>query len=282
MKLPGQTINASELLSKTHQEAQKQIGKPIIFLDISTHPNPAIRQVVRGYHELDASTEYIWLDPKIPHDAQEAIAAHELVHVLQEAAGLCKTTSIQDTRGNPLIPAIAILGTRIDNMVMDEIADRWAINRGFKIEDALRIAISSTFFSGIRMRQPDKKEHSDWQEYYADMERIAQAINSNPRIKGPLTLRPEVNTQILAVDYAGLRLRFARFNLFAEFDGLWSEFWPKARSLGQEVANIVESIGINGCQKCQAATIAVIKYLNINPMLLYVITPLTGEVIWPK
>ena len=95
-------------------------------------------------------------------------------------------------------------------------------------------------------------------------------------------MKPEVNTQILALDYAGLYLRLAHFGLFFEFDNLWNEFWPKAKSLGQEVTNIVESIGINECQQCQSSTIAVIKYLNINPMLLYVELPLTREVIWPK
>ena len=76
MKLPGQTIIASELLSKTHQETQKQIGKSIIFLDITNHPNVAIRKLVLGYRDCDISTEHIWLDPKIPYGAQEAVAAH--------------------------------------------------------------------------------------------------------------------------------------------------------------------------------------------------------------
>ena len=282
MKLPGQIISASALLSKTHQETQKQIRKSIIFLDITNHPNLAIRQLVRGYHDCDASTERIWLDPKTPYDAQEAIAAHELAHVLQEMAGFCKTASIQDTRGNTLIPALAVLVIRIDNMIMDEMADQWAIDRGFNVKDALRFASSPMIFSDIKIKKPNKQEYTNWQEYYSDMERIAQLISSNRRIKGPLVLKPEVNTQILAVDYAGLCLRLARFNLFSEFDSLWAEFWPEARSLGQKIANIVESIGINECQTCQSATIAVIEYLNINPKLLHVELPLTGEVIWPK
>jgi len=73
----------------------------------------------------------------------------------------------------------------------------------------------------IKMMKPNKQEHTDWQEYYADMERISRAISSNRQIQGPLALKPEVNTQILAVDYAGLRLRLARFGWFSEFDSLW-------------------------------------------------------------
>jgi len=238
--------------------------------------------VVQGYHDCDASTERIWLDPKIPYDAQEAVAAHELAHVMQEAAGFCKTASIQDAQGNPLIPAIALLGTRIDNMIMDEMADQWAIGRGFNIEDALRAATSSMVLGDVKMGKPSKQEHTDWQEYYADMERTVQLISSNRRIQGPLVLKPEINTQILAVDYAGLRLRLDRFGRFSDLDSLWAEYWPEARSLGQEVVNIVENIGVNECQTCQSSTIAVIKYLNINPKLLYVEIPLTGEVIWPK
>ncbi|MFC1846592.1 hypothetical protein ACFLYS_00830 [Chloroflexota bacterium] len=282
MKLPGQTISASELLSKTHQKTQKRIGKSIVFLDITTHPNLAIRQLVRGYHDCNASTERIWLDPKTPYDAQEAVAAHELAHMLQETAGFCKTVSIQDARGNPLIPTIALLGARIDNMIMDEMADQWAIGQGFNVKDALKFAASPIVLSDFKIKKPDKQEHTNWQEYYADMDRIAQLISSNRRFQGPLALKPEVNTQILAVDYAGLRLRLARFGLFSEFDSLWTEFWPKAKFLGLKVTNIVESIGINECQRCQSSTIAVIKYLNINPMLLYVELPLTGEVIWPE
>ncbi|MCK5612930.1 hypothetical protein KAR91_64245 [Candidatus Pacearchaeota archaeon] len=282
MKLPGQTINASELLIKTLKEVKKRIGKHVIFLDLTSHSNIAIRQVVQGYHDCDASTEHIWLDPKIPYDAQEAVAAHELAHLIQEAAGFCKTTSVQDKRGNPLIPAIALLGTRIDNMIMDKMADQWAISRGFNIEDALRAATSSMVFGEVKMRKPKKQEHIDWQEYYTDMDRTVKMISSKRQIQGPLTLKPEINTQISGVDYAGLYLRLDRFGLFSDLDRLWAEYWPEARSLGQEVVTIVENIGVDECQTCQSSTIAVIKYFNINPKLLYLELPLTGEVIWAK
>ena len=281
MKLPGQTIGASKLLSETHKEVQERIGRPIVFLDITTHPNPATRHA-RGHHDWDASTERIWLDPKLPYEAQEAVAAHELMHVLQKAEGFCQTASIRDTQGDPLIPAITLLGTTINSMIMDEMADRWAMSRGFKVEEGLKADALPRALADVKKKKPNEQEHTNWQEYNADIERIAQEIASGLSLQGPIALKPEVNTQIRAVQYANLRLRLSCFGLFSELDSLWAEYWPKARSVGQEIANIVESIGVDDPETCESCMIAVIEYLNMNPELLCVKLPLTGEVIWPK
>ena len=280
VKLPGQKNRASELLTKTQQEVQEQSGKTILFLDITDYPDLGFNQLVRGYHESDEHTARVWLDPGLPYDAQEAVAAHELAHVLQEAAGFCRTASVKDARGNPLIPAIAELGVKIDNMIKDVLADQWAIDRGFKIGEALGFSISSLDFGNLKNKKPNKQEHMNWQAYYAGMDKIAKLIRSNPQIKGPLTVNPEVNTQILAVDYAGLNIRLSGFGQFTDLDNLWAEFWPESRLLGQKIAGIVEDIGTGKDHECQSATIAVIKYLNIHPALIYVEQPVTGEVIW--
>lgn len=80
------------------------------------------------------------------------------------------------------------------------------------------------------------------------MERIARVISSGLPIHGPIVLKPEALTQIRAVHYAGLRLRLSRFGLFSELDSVWAELWPEARSLGQDVANIAEGIGVDDCR----------------------------------
>ncbi|GEM_PF-2511543 len=281
MKLPGQKNKTSELLIRAKREVQEQSGKSILFLDITDYPDLGFNQLVRGYHESDENNARIWLDPGLPYDAQEAIAAHELAHVLQEAAGFCRTVSVKDFQGRPLIPGISVLGVKIDNMIKDVLADRWAIDRGFRVGEALRVATSSLVLDDLKKSKPNKKEHTAWQEYYADMENIARLISSDPQIKGPINLKPEVDTQILAVDYAGLSLRLGRFGQFTDLGNLWAEFWPEASLLGQKVARIVEDIGVNKCQACQSATIAVIKYLNIHPALIQVEKPVTGEVVWP-
>ena len=281
MKLLGQTVRASKLLLETHREAQEKIGKPIIFLDITTHRSPATRQA-RGHHDSVASTECIWLDPELPYHTQEAVAAHELMHVLQEAGGFYQTASLRDDQGNPLIPAITWLGTTINSMIMDEMADRWAISRGFKVKDELRIDVLPRALADVKSKKPNEQEHMNWQEYYADMERIAQVISSGLPIHGPIVLKPEALTQIRGVHYAGLRLRLSRFGLFSELDSVWAELWPEARSLGQDVANIAEGIGVDDRRACESSMIAVIEYLNINPRLLCVKLLLTGEVIWPE
>lgn len=281
MKLPGQKNNASDLLTMTLNEVREQSGKSVLFLDITDYPDLGFNRLVRGYHESDKYTARVWLDPGLPYDAQEAIAAHELAHVMQEAKGFCRTESVKDAKGKPLVPEIAILGVKIDNMIKDILADQWAIERGFNIQEALMITTSSSVIGELKKKKPGKQEHTDWQTYYADMDRIAQLIGSNPQIKGPLTLSSEVNTQILAVDYAGLRLRLSRFGQFAVLDNLWDEYWPAARLLGQTIAGIVEDIGAKECQACRSATIAVINCLNIHPNLFYVEHTATGEVIWP-
>lgn len=100
----------------------------------------------------------------------------------------------------------------------------------------------------MKSKKPNEQEHTNWQEYYADMERIARVISSGLPIHGPIVLKPEALTQIRAVHYAGLRLRLSRFGLFSELDSVWAELWPEARSLGQDVANIAEGIGVDDCR----------------------------------
>lgn len=281
MKLPGQTISASKLLLETHKEVRERIGRPVVFLDITTHPNPATRNA-QGHHDWDASSERIWLHPKLPYEAQEAVAAHELMHVLQKAGGFCQTASIRDAHGNPLILAITLLGTTVNSMVMDEIADRWAISRGFKVQEGLKADALPRALSDVKNKKPNEQEHTNWQDYNADLERIAQALSSGLSLQGPIALKPEVNTQIRAVQYAGLYFRLSRFGLFPELDGLWARYWPEARSLGQKIAAIVEGIGVQDSDTYRSSMVEVIEYLNINPKLLCVKLPLTGEVIWPK
>lgn len=281
MKLPGQIVSASKLFLNTHQKVQKKIRRPIIFLDITTHPRPSTRYA-RGHHDWDAFKERIWLDPKLPYGIQEAVAAHELMHVLQKSKGFCQTASVPDARGNPLIPAISSLGTEINGMIMDGIADQWAISRGFKIEDELRTYALPRALADVKIKRPNEQEYINWQAYNADIERITQVVSSGLIIQGPIALRPEVKTQIRAVQYAKLCLRLSIFGLFTELDRLWAEFWPEARSLGQNVMDIAENIGMKDYQTCKTSMIAVIEYLGINPWLICVKQPLTEEVIWPK
>ena len=133
----------------------------------------------------------------------------------------------------------------INSMTMDEMADQWSISRGFKVEDDLRIDALPIALAGVKSKKPNEQEHTNWQEYYADMERIVQVISWGRPIHRAIVLKPGVLTQIREVHYASLRLRLSWFGLFCELDSLWAEFWSEARSLGQDVAAI--------------------EYLNINP-----------------
>ena len=84
--LPGQERPASDLLLAAIQEVQERTDRPIQFLNISNHPFPSVRNA-RGHHDWDNEYECIWLNPNLTYDDQEAVAAHELAHVLQKAEG---------------------------------------------------------------------------------------------------------------------------------------------------------------------------------------------------
>jgi len=281
LKLPGQIEPASDSLLSAIQELEEKIGRPIQFLDITTHPNPTVRSA-RGHHDWDGLSERIWLNPNLSHDDQEAVAAHELAHILQKAEGYCQTATQRDSSGQPILPEVNLLGRSINSLVEDVMADRWAIERGFKVIDGLRSDALPKALADARKMNPEDEAALNWNAYYASMENLAQIIESGEQIQGHILLGQEIRTQILAIGYANLKLRLSPFDLFSELDAIWANRRPKARALGIDIAALVGSIGVANRDLSERATIAVLEYLRIHPRLIVVKRSITGEVVWPK
>lgn len=280
MKLPGQIKPASDLLLAAIQDVQEQIGRPIEFCDITTHPIQSVRHS-RGHHDWDNTRERIWLNPNLSYDDQEAVAAHELAHVLQKADGYCQTATKRDKKGRPIIPELNLLGRTINGLITDTMADRWAAQRGFKIEEGLKADALPKALNDAKNKRPGELEYVDWDSCYFTLKNLAQMFESGEQIIA-VTLPPEVKTQIRAVFYANLKLRLSPFGLFSELDSVWAENLPKARDLGIEITALVENIGTDNREQCKRATISIIQHLNIPPPLLIVKRPDTEEIAWPE
>jgi len=280
LKLPGQTTPASDLLVRAVRDVEDDMGRPIQFFDITTHQNPSVRSA-RGHYDWDSSSERIWLNPNLSYNDQEAVAAHELAHVLQKAQGYCQTASQRNENGQAIFPEINLLGQTINSLVTDVMADRWAAQRGFEVEEGLKVDALPRALNDVKNKKPDEQESKDWKTYYSTLQEWAKIIESGRQIQETVILPPEVRTQIRAVGYANLKLRLSPFGLFSELDSLWAGYWPEARKLGVEIADLVQAIGTDNKSQCERATISIIEHLNIPPELMVVKEPNTGEIVWP-
>jgi hypothetical protein len=161
-------------------------------------------------------------------------------------------------------------------------ADRWAVQRGFKVEEGLKTDALPRALSDAKSKETGEQESVNWATYYSTLEYWANIVESGELVQGPIGLPTEVETQIRAVAYANARLRFGPFGLFSELDKVWAEYWPEARVLGGKIAAIVETIGIDNRQQCDKSMISLVEYLGLPPQLMVVKRPSTGEVVWPS
>jgi hypothetical protein len=224
LTLPGQKKPASAALRAAILEIQRRLEQPIIFKDIHRHPHLAYASITQGYYDLEGDTVTIWIDASLPHSAQEAVAAHELAHLAQRLDGFpvavrSEKSSLAD--GDRLF-------ARLNNLVLDDHADRWAISRGFRIDRALQ--------SG-------------------QLAEVQAAIAGMPPASGATA--DGMDDPALILIYAGLKIRLERFGLFDELDRLWAQRWPAARSLGLKLAkdlkNTIVSDASSSAQALEAA-----------------------------
>jgi hypothetical protein len=280
--LPGQSLPASSLFLGTLHAVEAQIGRQIEVLDITSHPDAA-NWTARGRHDWDANTERVWLNPSLGYDDQEAVAAHELAHVLQKAEGYCHTATRRDKSGQPIFPQLALLGTMINSMVLDVMADRWAASRGSKVVKGLEKDAVPRAAADIESTDPSEPESIDWEGYRSLLMDLAAKVRSGGEFNAPVFLgHPEIKTQGMAVGYASLCLRLSPHSLFGDLDRRWAKVRPEARRLGSEVVSLVSAIGYDNREKCEACIIAVIEHLRIPPPLIVVKKTLSDQVIWPS
>jgi hypothetical protein len=267
MLLPGQTRHYSKKLNEAVTAVQEGLGRDIVFLSLEQRGDPKPRNGVSGYHDTYRGQERIWLDPGLPYTAQESTAAHELAHIIQRNEGYPRAFSIADSHGVPFIGELERLATLTNDLVMDESADLWAISRGFDMGKALKHIGLNAFISSLN-KQAVEAEPGDWKTYFSGIQKLVQAFNHGKPGKPPFEIGPEVNTQAMALDYAGLSLRLARYDLFDGLESVWIKRWPVSRGMGKELAAIVKQNGVAGREQCRQSLEGIIAFLKIPAPLL--------------
>jgi len=267
MLLPGQTRHSSKKLSDAIKAVRQGLGRDIVFFSLEQFGDPRLKNGVSGYHDSASGQERIWLDPSLPYTAQESTAAHELAHIIQRHEGYPRVFSIVDSRGFPLVAELERLAALINDLVMDASADLWAISHGFDMGKALRHIGLNALISSLN-KQAVEAEPADWNTYFSGIQKLAQALNESKLRKPPFKIGPELNTQAMALDYAGLSLRLERYGLFEGLDRLWSERWPVSRGIGIELAAIIKQDDVADPDQCRRSLEEIMAFLKIPAPLL--------------
>jgi hypothetical protein len=249
MKLPGQSEPASEKFDEAVESIQERLGRKIVFLPLEGRRSSLLRSNVGGYHDSSWGTERVWLDASLPFNAAEATAAHELGHIMQKAEGYPRVSST--------VPALEHLASRINDLVMDESADMWAIKHGFDMSKAFGKIGLKNLINHI-CRQAPAAEPADWDRYFAYMGKLVPDMKTGES--------EGLGTQIMVLDYAGLSLRLGRYGLFEQLDAAWAKQWPISRKMGKELLGTLG--GMNTRDECREALQKIIAFLKIPPPLI--------------
>jgi hypothetical protein len=281
LELTGQSTPASDILIKAIDEVQGQIDRHIKIYDLAGNPDPTT-STKRGITIWKKREIQIWLNPDLKYDDQEAVAAHELAHIAQGAQGYCRTATLINKNGERIFPTITDLGAKISSMIQDVQADSWAAERGFKVEEGLKLDALPRAIESIQLNIASGIiESTDWTTYQTFLSNLAQKYENGDQVQDS-AIPSEIITQKNAVMYANFKCRLARYGLFNELDELFSKYYPKTREMGIEISKIVEENGTGNAQECNQAIVKVIEYLKIPPVMMSVRNPETGEIYRPK
>jgi len=281
LELPGQSKPASDILIKAVNDVQGQLDRRIKIYNLARNPDPTTRSK-RGITIWNDKEIQIWLNPDLKYDDQEAVAAHELAHVMQGVQGYCRTATLVNKNGERIFPTITDLGAKISSMVTDVQADNWAAERGFKVEEGLKLDALPRAIESIKLNMAlGIIESTDWTSYQTYLNNLAQKYENGDQVQDS-AIPSEIITQKNAVMYANFKCRLAQYGLFTELDELFAKYYPQTREIGIEIAKLVEENGTENAQKCSQAIVKVIEYLKIPPVLMSVRNPETGEIFWPK
>lgn len=270
--LPGQNKPASRILTKAVNDVQELIGVPIHFYEL--------KGTGRGLTGQWTEDELpIWLNPTLEQDVQEAVAAHELAHILQAANGYHGIEVPVNTKGIPLSP-FDRLATEVNALILDRGADLWAEQRGFKVKDELQSDYIPAVLASIdSLKEQGHEEGSDWEAYHDWVMLFVKAIRNGESLQ--TNMRFEFSTQKNAVTYAKHKLRLSPYGLFSEVETALWQVCPIASEMGEDIYQIVQEYGITTKDECNTTMIQVIEYLKIPPPIFKVRDYTTGAIVWP-
>ena len=253
MKLLGQKKSISHSLLQVVREVEERTGRHVKFQALPSSTGAL------GSSKSDTvnKVELISIPLGLPPWIAEVIAAHALMHSLQRAEGFCIVET--SSEGTLILPWLPLLGKSIQSMIQDCLADKWAIARGFDVKRVIEESDLPELLESYRSTKPIAQEHAEW-----------QACNM------------DVKTLQWAFTYAGLRVRYSRLNLFnSELDELLQDIAPISRQLGLELVQVIEAIGCETIEQCEASMIAVVEHIRIDPQIIRIKQPLTDKIIWP-
>jgi hypothetical protein len=226
------TVLFSKHLRETMHKVEKLTGRKIKIETLESNPDLA-NSDAQGFHAREGGTEHIWLDTHLSPAAYEATIAHELAHIVQRALGFPRARGIDKQ--------YEMLAQRINNLVLDVHADRWAQAEGFNMKAALAESALPKLTSALQ-DQPVQTE----------------------------LLSSKTDTQALAVDYAALKLRLDKFGLFAELDRGMANRWPESWRTGRELWLELRRYRFSSAPSCRQAIKKVLAFLGIPGDLIQI------------
>ncbi len=227
-----QAVLYSAHLQETIRKVEQLTGRRITIRNLESNPeladNPA-----QGFHARQGNTEHVWLDRHLSPAASEATIAHELAHIIQRAQAFPRARGENGKYES--------LAQRINNLVLDVHADRWALAEGFRVKEALAESA---------------------------LPRLTAALKQHPAHAVPLPSKTD--TQSVAVDYAALILRLERFGLFTELDRAMANRWPESWRTGRELALELDRYRFSSAASCRRAMEKIIRFLGVPAEMIKV------------
>ena len=227
--MPARGVLYSQKIQQAIRTVEDLTNRKVIIGTLGGNEDKGDR-LAQGFHAREGKVERIWLNVRLSPAAYEATAAHELAHILQ------KWQDFPFARAND--QHLAPLADRVNNLVLDIHADRWALAHGFQVGQALAE-------SGVT--------------------RVVAALRNDSQGTASKQEPSKTDPRALAVDYAALRLRLERFGLFTSLDAEWDKRWLESRALGLKISKALARRRFSSAASCRRAMETVLKLLKVPP-----------------
>jgi len=270
--LPGQTQPASEGLINAVNEVENKLHRKIHFYEVTNSSSLSAGEGLLSFSKQEVS---IYLNSTLEQDIQEAVAAHELAHILQIIDGYFGIVVQEEAEA--LYPGLSVLASSISSLALDVSANNWAESRGFKIQKMLDYQLTNIFkFLDIAKNQ--KKlgyiEASNWESCNSWL----RSLSNGEKVE---TETPkEVNIMINALRYTTLKLNLIPYDLFSELEESFNKNMPVAKSLGEELYKLVKENGIDNQDELNTISIRLAYKFKLPSPLFQAVNFKTGEAIW--